>query len=520
MDSCSSSNVKGATTGVGIFLIFLLILYRFLINKMKSAGGQARLPPGPRPWPIVGNLRQLGRLPHQSLADLAKKYGNIMFLRFGSVPTVVISSPSIAKEFLKTHDLVFANRPVVATGKYMAYDHKDVAFAGYGEYWRQMRKLCTIELFTVKRTESFKSVREEEVSSMVRSIWLESGEGMRSVDVTNRISSLAQNIVCRMFSGRTFSDDELNGGVGFKDMLSEMAAVAGAFVIGDYIRFLEWFDLEGIRRRMRVVQKIFDGFAEKVIDEHINRRREKSEDENRVKDMVDVLLDMAELDTQTPTEMQITRVHIKAIILDMLNAGIETSSTTVEWAMSEVLGNPHILVRAQQEIESVVGRDRKVKEDDVASFDYLRCIVKETFRLHPPFPLLIPHESMEGCNVGDYYVPPKTRVFINVWAMGRDGSIWEDPYEFNPERFMGKGNSKDVRGQDFDLLPFGTGRRGCPGILMGLSVVELALAQLLHCFHWSVEGKVNMDEIFGLTVPRKFPLLARPASKLPFQYLI
>ncbi|KAH9289044.1 hypothetical protein KI387_033161, partial [Taxus chinensis] len=168
--------------------------------------------------------------------------------------------------------------PVVATGKYMAFDHKDVAFAGYGEYWRQMRKLCTIELFTVKRTESFKSVREEEVSG---------GEGIRSMDVANRLSSLAQNIVCRMFSGRTFSDNELNGGVGFKDMLSEMAAVVGAFVMGDYIRFLEWFDLEGIRSRMRVVTKIFDGFAEKVIDEHIDRRREKVDDKHPVKDMAE-----------------------------------------------------------------------------------------------------------------------------------------------------------------------------------------------------------------------------------------
>ncbi|KAH9312470.1 hypothetical protein KI387_027505, partial [Taxus chinensis] len=484
MECSSSSNVNAARTGLGIVLIFVLILYIFLINKKKSADGQARLPPGPRPWPIVGNLRQLGRLPHQSLADLATKYGNIMLLRFGSVPTVVISSPSMAKEFLKTHDLVFANRPVVATGKYMAYDHKDVAFAGYGEYWRQMRKLCTIELFTVKRTESFKSVREEEVSSMVRSIWLESGEGIRSVDVTNRISSLAQNIVCRMFSGRTFSDDELNGGVGFKDMLSEMAAVAGAFVIGDYIRILEWFDLEGIRRRMRVVQKIYDGFAEKVIDEHINRRREKAEDENRVKDMVDVLLDRAESESQS-MEMKITRVHIKAIIADILSAGVGTSSTTIEWAMSELLKNPHVLDKAQQEIESLVGRDRFFEEKDVTSCEYLQCIVKETFRLHPPVPLLLPHESMEVCVVDGYYIPPKTMLLVNVWAMGRDENVWEDPLQFNPERFMGK--TIDVKGQDFELIPFGTGRRGCPAISMGLSIVELALAELIHCFDWSVE---------------------------------
>ncbi|KAH9312472.1 hypothetical protein KI387_027507 [Taxus chinensis] len=228
---------------------------------------------------------------------------------------------------------------------------------------------------------------------MVRSNWLESGEGIRSVDVTNRISSLPQNIVCRMLSGRTFSDDELNGGVGFKDMLSLMAAVTESFVIGDYILFLEWFDLEGISRRMRVVQKIFDGFAEKVMDEHINRRREKAEDENRVKDMVDVLLDRTESESQS-MEKKITRVHIKAIISD-------------------------------------------------------------TFQLHPPLPLLLPHELMEVCVVDGYYIPPKTMLLLNVWATGRDENVWEDPLQFNPEIFMGK--TTDVKGQDFELIPFGTG---------------------------------------------------------------
>nr|ATG29934.1 CYP750C21 [Taxus chinensis] len=506
--------------GVTISLLGAAIIIWIIVYVQSSSRSLRLLPPGPRPWPVLGNLHLLGNLPHQALAALAKKYGPILFLRLGSVHTVVVSSPAMAKDFLKTHDLVFANRPNCSLGKYLCYDHKDVAYCAYGAYWRQMRKLCTVELLTAKRVDSFRSVREEEASAMIHSIWEQSGQGLNCVDLKKNLSCLTRNITCRMFSSRTYSDDDLGGGHVFKEMVDEMFTLAGAFCINDYIPWLSCLDLQGIRRRLQAVHKIYDAFAEKVIEEHVKGRKKPYQVEDQVKDMVDVLLDMAELDTQTPTEMQITRVHIKAIILDMLNAGIETSSTTVEWAMSEVLGNPHILVRAQQEIESVVGRDRKVKEDDVASFDYLRCIVKETFRLHPPFPLLIPHESMEGCNVGDYYVPPKTRVFINVWAMGRDGSIWEDPYEFNPERFMGKGNSKDVRGQDFDLLPFGTGRRGCPGILMGLSVVELALAQLLHCFHWSVEGKVNMDEIFGLTVPRKFPLLARPASKLPFQYLI
>ena len=200
----------------------------------------------------------------------------------------------------------------------------------------------------------------------------------------------------------------------------------------------------------------------------------------------------------------------------MLSAVTETSSTLLEWAMSQLLRNPGTLARAQEEIESVVGRDRIVKESDVAKLDYLRCVVKETFRLHPPLPLLIPHESMEGCHVDGYFIPAKTRLYVNVWAIGRDENVWKDAEQFQPERFVG--SNKDVKGQDFDLLPFGTGRRGCPGISSGLSTVELALAQLLHCFDWTADGDVDLEEEFGLAIPRKNPLFARPSWRLTADY--
>uniref|UniRef100_A0A0D6QZV0 Cytochrome P450 n=1 Tax=Araucaria cunninghamii TaxID=56994 RepID=A0A0D6QZV0_ARACU len=492
------------TLGIGVFFVVIWILCYFRRNSSKS-----KLPPGPRPWPIVGNLHQLGILPHRCLADLAKKYGPIMFLRLGSVPTVVVSSPAMAKEFLKTHDLIFSNRPKCATGKYVCYDYQDISFSHYGKYWRDLRKLCTLELLTAKRIDSFKFVREEEVSAMVRSVWEESGRGARFVDVRKMVDTFTRNIICRMFASKTYSDHDLSGGKGFKEMLDEMFATAGAFCVGDFIPSLAWMDLQGVHRRMKKVSKIFDDFAEKIIDEHINSRRTKKQ--GRVKDMVDVLLDLAE-DENEMIETKITRIQIKAIILDLLNAGTETSSTTVTWAMSELMRKPLSLARAQAELETVVGRHRSVKESDVASCEYLRCVVKETFRLHPPFPLLFYHESTEGCSVSGYYFPPKTRLIVNLWAIGRHESVWEDAEEFKPERFIGK--DIDVRGMDFELLPFGAGRRGCPGILAGLTNVELGLAQLLHCFDWTVEGEVNMEEVSGLTVPRKFPLLVRPGWRL------
>lgn len=197
---------------------------------------------------------------------------------------------------------------------------------------------------------------------------------------------------------------------------------------------------------------------------------------------------------------------------DMLLAGVETSSATVEWAMTELLRNPKTMARAQHEIESEVGRDRIVRESDLVNFEYLRCVVKETLRLHPAGPLLVPHESTQGCNVGGYYIPPKTRLFVNIWGIGRDESVWEDALEFKPERFIG--SSIDLKGQHFELLSFGTGRRGCPGMSMGLSAAYLFVAQLIHCFDWSVEGGLDRDEVFGLSLPRKFPIVALPSSRL------
>ncbi|XP_059067771.1 cytochrome P450 71AU50-like [Cryptomeria japonica] len=479
---------------LGFSLIFLWIIYRFLTASKRNKG-KLGLPPGPRPWPLVGNLHLLGTFPPKSVTQLGKKYGPIMFLRLGSVPTVVASSPAMAKEFLKTHDLIFASRPATSGAKYLGYERRDVALAPYGEYWRQMRKLCTMELLTTKRTESFRWVREEEATAMVRSVWEGSEKGMRSVELRNLISTLSLNTICRMFAGRRYS--ELSGGDSFLEIMTEIMHLLGVIIVGDYIPSLSFLDLQGYRRRMKAVHKAYDAFAEKLIDERVELRRRRSKRSDNP-DLLDVMLDMGESES---SEIQ-----------DMLLAGVDTSLITIEWAMTELLRNPKVMARAQQEIELQVGRDRIVRESDLVNLDYLRCVMKETFRLHPVGAFMVPHESTEGCNVGGYYVPPKTRLLVNVWAMGRDDCIWKDPLEFKPERFIG--SSIDLKGQHFELLPFGAGRRGCPGMSMGSSVVHLAVAQLIHCFDWSVEGEVNREEEFGLSLPKKFPLSALPSWRL------
>eukprot|EP00253_Pinus_taeda_P035753 PITA_35753 len=505
---------NGGAAAATILCIFFLIL--FLHKKRRIS---ATLPPGPPAWPIIGNLHQLVLPAHRSLRGLAHKYGPIVFLRLGSVPTVVVSSSETAKEFLKTHDLIFASRRPTAAGRLLIYNSKDVAFAPYGDHWRQVRKICVLELLTAKRIESFNGVREEEVSAIIHSIWEKSKKGRMGVNVSKAISTLTSNIVWRILANRKFSDDDLGGDFkGFKELLVELTATMGESNIGDFIPYLDWLDLQGINRRMKKIHKTFDEFAEKIIDDHVNLNHfngQKDEDaERHVEDFVDVLLRIAKTDTR------ITRETIKALVLDMFSGGVETTSITLEWAMSELLRHPHAMKELQEEIESVVGQNGHVKESNLATMKYLHCVVKETLRLYPAVPLAVPHESVEAVTIGGYYIPKKTTVMVNLWAIGRDPHVWgADATEFKPERFMEYEHINLTDQSDFSMIPFGAGRRGCPGASMAIPTIELALAQLLHTFDWKVEGdtsELDMKEVCGVTISRQVPLCAYPTLRASF----
>ena len=198
-------------------------------------------------------------------------------------------------------------------------------------------------------------------------------------------------------------------------------------------------------------------------------------------------------------------------------ASMDTSATMIEWALSELIKHPPMMKKVINELEKVVGMERMVEESDLESLEYLNMVVKETLRLHPVAPLLIPHESMEDCTVDGFHIPQKSRVIVNVWAIGRDPNAWTDADKFLPERFME--SDIDFRGQHFQFIPFGSGRRGCPGMQLGLTVVRLVLAQLVHCFDWELPdnmlpSELDMTEEFGITLPRAKHLVAIPTCRL------
>jgi cytochrome P450 len=196
----------------------------------------------------------------------------------------------------------------------------------------------------------------------------------------------------------------------------------------------------------------------------------------------------------------------------LLSAGTDTSAGTMEWTLSLLLNNPETLVKAQAEIDNHVGQSRLIEESDIAKLPYLRGIINETLRMYPAAPLLVPHESSEECTVGGYHVPRGTLLLVNVWAIHNDPRIWVEPRKFKPERFQGL---EGQRNGGIMLLPFGVGRRGCPGEGLGMRIVGLAIGSLIQCFEWKRIGKemVDMSELAGLTTPKAQPLLAMCRSR-------
>lgn len=264
-----------------------------------------KLPPGPKGIPILGHLLMLGMNPHHDLQAIARKHGSIMHMRFGLVPIIVVSSPEAAELFLKTHDLAFASRPPHQAAKYVSWDQRNLSFGAYGPYWRNMRKLCTLELLSALRISSFQPMRREELRLLVDS--LEKSTSGAAVDLSARVSSLAVDMSCRMVFGKKYEDKEIDER-GFKEVIQEGMKLAAVPNLGDYFPFLGVLDLQGLTRRLKAVARVFDDFFEKVIEEHVR----EGEDGGKNKDIVDTMMSLMR---SGEYEFQFDRRHVKAIML-------------------------------------------------------------------------------------------------------------------------------------------------------------------------------------------------------------
>ncbi|URE13993.1 Cytochrome P450 [Musa troglodytarum] len=421
--------------------IYLAILLVFTVLT-ALAGGRRRhklnLPPGPRPWPVIGNLNHIGRRPYRSLAALSQNSS---------------SKPMTS----------FVSRPKTASGMFTTYNCSDITWSPYGPYWRQARRICFMELFTPKRLDSHQYIRVEEVRCLLRDLF-RSAE--TPVLLKDHLFTMNLNIMSRMVLGRKYTQEQsLSSGAPaaivpqkeFKEMIEELMLLNSVINVGDLIPWLNFLDLQGYVKRMKMLSKRFDRFLEHVLVEHNERRRREGK-AFVSSNMVDVLLELAD---DHSLEVKLERHCLKAFILDMLVGGTDIPTMTIERAIAEILKRPETFDMATEELDRVIGRGRWVEEEDVHRLPYIEAIVKESMRMHPVAPLLIPRLSREHTTVDGYDIPAGTGVLVNMWAIGRDPAVWDDPEEFRPERFLG--SPIDVQGHHFELLPSGAGRRMCPG---------------------------------------------------------
>ncbi|VAI81179.1 unnamed protein product [Triticum turgidum subsp. durum] len=418
-------------------LLVVLITRRWR-RSPADGEGKLRLPPGPWTLPVIGSMHHIaGALPHQAMRDLARRHGwPVMLLRLGEVPTLVVSSREAAREVMKTHDAAFATRPLSSTVRVLTNGGRDIIFAPYGEHWRQMRKIAVTELLTARRVLSFRAIREEEVGAMLRAVASAAGEG-ETIDMRARLSVLVADTTVRAVMGDRCKDRDV-----FVRELDRSIGLAGGFNPADLwpsSRLAVW--ASGAVRRAEECRDIVFGILDGIIAEHQQRMGTVDGDDE---DLIDVLLRVQnDGSLQLPLDMD----SIKAVIFDIFGAGSETSATTLEWIMAELVKNPKVMKRATAEVRRAFEAGGKA----------------------------------EG---------------------------------------GGSAAGVDFRGADFELLPFGAGRRMCPGMAFGLANVELALASLLLHFDWEAPGvadpaEFDMTEAFGITSRRKAGLLLRPVLRVP-----
>lgn len=515
MELHSPIKLSAEAATVFAFVLFVYCLLRWKTNRNTTI----KSPPQPSgSWPFIGHLPLLGRsLPHISFGNLADKYGPIFMIKLGVHQALVVSSAEMAKECLGTNDKVFANRPYTTFIEHLGYNSLMMGFSPYGPYWREMRKIVVTELLSNHRLEMLKHVRLSEVKSVIKAthdsflVKRKSSPDFENnvllVDMKQWFSDINLNASVRLIAGKSLKEfyqgeEEYNKCI---KALREFFDLGGAFVPADAVPYLRWLDIGGYEKAMKKVAKEIDHVAQGWLDEH--RTRRLSEDQGKEKqDFIDVMLGIYDTGLNNSSRLEADRI-IKANSMALLLAGTDTTAVTLTWTLSLLLNNRESLKKVQAEIDYHVGKERQVDESDLKKLVYLQAVLKESMRIYPAAPLLT-REAIADCTVGGYQILTGTQLFVNMYKIQRDPELWPDPLDFRPERFLTTHMDYDVRGQNFDLIPFGSGRRICPGISFALQMTQFTLASLIHGFDISTlsDEAVDMTESLGITNLKATPL--------------
>ncbi|CAL5088083.1 unnamed protein product [Urochloa decumbens] len=482
------------------------LLYKLFLSTKPSSGNATRRPPGPAPLPLLGNILDLHGEPHHALARLAKTYGPVMSLRLGATDAIVASSAAAARDVLQRHDHLLAARAVSDAGRALRnHEHSVIWLPGDSPLWRRLRAVCTGHLFSPRGLDATRAAREAKARELVA--YLGSRRAGESVDVGRVVFSCVLNVVSNVLFSEDVADLSSDRAQELEMLVRDTVEEACKPNLSDLFPKLARLDLQGRRRRSaELIGRFYDFF-----DAIIARRNNGAGAGGEKGDFLDVLLQLRSQD-------QLSLQTIKSFLLDLFAAGTDTNAITVEWTMAELLRHPAAMSKVRAELNDALGSKPCPDESDIDRLPYLRAVVMESMRLHPPSPMLMPHAAMAGgAEVGGYPVPTGTKVIVNLWAVMRDPAVWPDPEAFSPERFAGgAGGDAEFRGKErLGFMPFGAGRRACPGTPMATRVVTLLLASLLHAFEWRLpEGMraedVDVSDRFGTSLNMVTPLRAVP----------
>ncbi|KAL8262717.1 hypothetical protein R6Q59_024066, partial [Mikania micrantha] len=442
------------------------------LRSFKSPVTKRNLPPQPWKIPLVGHIHHLvGGLPHRTLRSISQKLGPIVHLQLGQVST--ITQAHRYGDLLvppERHSLFSLRRLLEANAEDMCHG-----------------------ALSAKKVQSFRSVREDESQNLIESV---AKQRFDVVNISQMIFTMINAIIWKITFGTGYNDQPM-----LLRLIQDATELTIGFGVSDLYPSISVLPLiTGTRNKLLKVQKKIDAMLNSIILDHQKRRVHEQISKHDNEDIVDVLLRLKDDDG---LEFPLAFDNIKAVILDMFAAGSDTSAVTTEWVMSELMKNPRVMKKLQHEVRHALKGKTTIHESDIQQLDYLKLVIKETLRLHPPGPLLLPRECRENCEIGGYHISPKTRVVINSWMIGRDPDYWINPEKFIPERFSE--SSLSMTGTDFEYLPFGSGRRMCPGMTLGLANIELPLVKLLYHFDWQLPKGENIDmsESFGATLKRK-----------------
>ncbi|MED6139664.1 hypothetical protein PIB30_085971 [Stylosanthes scabra] len=487
-----------------LFVLACITIRALRSHFTKSTKPNYKLPPGPSRLPIIGNLLEMGEKPHLSLSKLAKTHGPIMSLKLGQKITVVVSSVEMAKEVLLSYDHLLSNRPIPQSVSVLNHEHYSFAFIPISPLWREMRKLCNTQLLSHKNLDDSQHVRRHKMQELLSDVHRSSQIG-KAID----IGTLGFKATLNLLSNTIFSIDlvESTDAAGeFKDVVTHITNLVGTPNLADFFPVLKKIDPQGINRRQaKNVRKVLDIF-DRLINQRLKLREGNGFD--RKNDMLDVLL------TISKDNKLIDKTVIEHLFHDIFVAGTDTTVSTLEWAMTELIRNPQVMEKAKKELGEIVGNNGvPIEESDISKLPYLQAVIKETLRLHPPVPFLLPRKAKSDVDIAGYTIPKDAQIMVNVWNIGRDPTLWENPTLFSPERFIG--SDIDVKGRNFELVPFGAGRRICPGLQLANRMLFLMLGSLINSFDWKLEDGMRSDDIdmtekFGITLQKAQPLKVFP----------